>query len=303
MRLGAIDIGSNAIRLQITKVVCRGDNLPNFKRLEFIRFPLRLGKEVFKKGRISLENEAKFLELMSVYHSLLSLYEVDAYMACATSAMRESDNGKEIIAKVKANTGLNIEIISGDKEAEIINKAIYAYLDEQNVIHIDVGGGSTEINIYQNHKKINSYSFQLGSVRSLMREQADTEWKLIKAWISEHTKGMQPLMAIGTGGNINKLYDLAKRKTNKTIHINEIKRLREELEKRSQEERMSDFGLNEDRADIILPASEIYLRAMKAAQAEQIIVPKVGLREGIIQRLFERYCQDNQKQSLALTKP
>ena len=298
LRLAAIDIGSNALRLHISRVrYSEKDGLPSFKRIEQVRFPLRLGTDVFSLShKISPKNEAKFIEVMHAFKNVMEVFEVNDYMACATSAMRESKNGSYIAERVKREVGININIISGDMEADLINKSILSYVSTNNFVHIDVGGGSTEVNIYHNLNKIEARSFNMGSVRSIAddkknvtKEYIDKENQILKDWIQKAIKPLSsPVNAVGTGGNINKLYDLAKPSKNKVLSIKEIERLYKELSKRNYQERINDFGLNDDRADVIVPATEIYLKVMKSAGIKEIIIPKVGLREGIIQHLFEK---------------
>ena len=299
LRLAAIDIGSNALRLHISRVRFSGkDNFPSFKRIEQIRFPLRLGTDVFSlSNEISPRNEEKFLQVMHVFKNVMDVFEVNDYMACATSAMREAKNGEQIVERVEKEVGLLIQVISGDMEAELINKSILGYVSTDNFVHIDVGGGSTEVNIYHNLEKINAHSFDMGSVRSITtdkktatKEYLEKESQTLKDWIQKAIKPFSTTVnAVGTGGNINKLYDLSKNsKSGKSLTIKEMERLYKELKKRNYHERIRDFGLNDDRADVIIPATEIYLKVMKAANIKEIIVPKVGLREGIIQYLFEK---------------
>jgi exopolyphosphatase/guanosine-5'-triphosphate,3'-diphosphate pyrophosphatase len=299
LRLAAIDIGSNALRLHISRVrFSEKDSFPSFKRIEQVRFPLRLGTDVFSLShKISPKNEEKFLQVMRAFKNIMEVFEVNDYMACATSAMREAKNGKEIVERVKQEVGIPIHIISGDMEAELINKSILSYVSTANFVHIDVGGGSTEVNIYHNFEKIDAHSFDMGSVRSITtdkktatKEYLEKENQALKDWIQKAVKPLSTnVNAVGTGGNINKLYDLSKSsKSGKSLTLKEIERLYKELKKRNYQERIRDFGLNDDRADVIIPATEIYLKVMKAANIKEIIVPKVGLREGIIQYLFEK---------------
>ncbi len=299
LRLAAIDIGSNALRLHISRVrFSEKDNFPSFKRIEQIRFPLRLGTDVFSLShKISFAKEEKFLQVMKVFKDVMKVFEVDDYMACATSAMREAKNGNQIVERVKQEVGIPINIISGDMEAELINKSILNYVSTDNFVHIDVGGGSTEVNIYHNLEKIEAHSFDMGSVRSITtdkktatKEYLEKENQALKNWIQKAIKPLStPVNAVGTGGNINKLYDLSKNSKNgKLLTIKEMERLYKELKKRNYQERIRDFSLNDDRADVIIPATEIYLKVMKAANIKEIVVPKVGLREGIIQYLYEK---------------
>ncbi|GAB3666391.1 rod shape-determining protein [Echinicola sediminis] len=288
MKLAAVDIGSNAIRLQITHVTHYENNI-NFKKIEYVRFPLRLGKDVFHDKRISDFNRRKFVKLMKAYKLLIDLYEVDDYMVCATSAMRESDNGREIADEVKEDIGLKIQIIDGNKEADLINIALWSYIDHRPYLHIDVGGGSTELNIYQNQKKIASKSFKIGSVRTLDNGKSPKVWNAMKSFIQENVDKKHRITCIGTGGNINKVFELSNpRKNKRYLDISKIKEIKAYLEEYSYEERINLLNLNPDRADVIIPASNIYLAAMEAANANKMIVPDVGLKDGLMNVLYER---------------
>ncbi|TAH26687.1 MAG: phosphatase [Cytophagales bacterium] len=292
MKLGAIDIGSNAIRFQITNVIDY-NGVITFKKVEYVRFPLRLGQDVFKYSRIMEASETKFVKLMATFKMFLDLYEVDDYMFCATSAMRESVNGKQIAERVKKEVGVDIEIIDGDREAEIINKVIFKNLDERSYIHIDVGGGSTELNLIVGKEKIAAQSFKIGSVRRLGGDDSPKEWERMKEWVDKEVSiFMRPMIAIGTGGNISKLYELANLPKVKSevakINIHNIEEVRKELARHTLEERINLLMLNPDRADVILPACDIYMSVMKWASAKDIIVPDVGLKDGLLQLLYER---------------
>lgn len=288
MKLAAVDIGSNAIRLQITKVIDYQGNV-NFKKVEYVRFPLRLGKDVFETGMISKYNEERFIKLMKAFKLLIDLYEVDDYFICATSAMRESQNGQEIADKVNGLTGLVLNIINGDEEAEIINKAIILSLDNKKYLHIDVGGGSTELNLYVNKEKIVARSFKLGSVRRLGHYDTPQIWEEIHEWINENVKKKyKGVIAIGTGGNINKILDLAKKRSGTFIPIEKVEEIQKYLRSYSLEERINLLQLNPDRADVIIPASEIYLAVMKAAGATKIMVPDAGMKDGMMKILYEK---------------
>lgn len=265
--------------------------------MEYVRFPLRLGHDVFQYNEIRPEKEAKFIKLLHTFKMFFELYEVDDYIICATSAMRESKNGRDIAQKVKDQLGLNIQIIDGEKEAELINKVIFNYLDEKAYLHIDVGGGSTEINIFLNKKKVATNSFKIGSVRRLGGVDTPEEWTELKEWISKAVKGIpKPITAIGTGGNISKIYDLAKVSKSKSekalININKIEEVQSMLKSFTLEERMNKLMLNPDRADVILPASDIYLSAMKWAGAKKMLVPDVGLKDGLMLSLYEKHKQE-----------
>lgn len=288
MKLAAVDIGSNAIRMQITSVT-QYEGKINFKKIEYIRFPLRLGVDVFHHQKISDINRRKFIKLMRAFKLLIDLYEVDDYMACATSAMRESVNGKEIVLEVKEEIGLKINIIDGNKEAELINKSLNKFFDEKTYLHIDVGGGSTELNIYKNREKIASKSFQIGSVRALQDQVAVPVWNSMERFVYKHLENSHSATAIGTGGNINKIFELSlPRKNKRYLDFEKIGEVLNRLESLTFEERINKLNLNYDRADVIIPAGKIYQRVMQAAKSKKMIVPDLGLKDGIIQVLYER---------------
>lgn len=293
MILAAIDIGSNAIRLQIIRVIKEND-LVSFKKLEFLRFPLRLGKDVFKEGTIGEATKNKFEKLMRTFKLLIELYEVDAYSAVATSAMREAKNGKEIVATIATYFDLKIDIINGKAEAEMLSKAIVPYLDDKNYIHIDVGGGSTELNLYKGKNKINSQSFKIGSVRNLNIVKRKEIFKSMTTWLKQKKNKIgAPIIAIGTGGNINKLFKLSRQKYNGSISFTELNALRLYVNAFNYEKRINILKMNPDRADVIVPAAEIYSEVMKMAGADSIIVPGVGLKDGILYSLFEETSKES----------
>jgi exopolyphosphatase / guanosine-5'-triphosphate,3'-diphosphate pyrophosphatase len=298
IKLAVIDIGSNAIRFQMMSVL-DNNGQPFFKKVEYIRFPLRLGHDVFTEGRIGLESEVKFIKLMQTYKNLIDLYEADMYMACATSAMRESVNGAEIAYKVKTLVGLNIDIIDGNREAEIIANAISSYIDYRNYIHIDVGGGSTELNIYVKQEKIAAKSFAIGSVRKLENGNTSAGWKDMKKWVKKNTEDLTSITAIGTGGNINKIFELATEKQALTITIEEVERVKAQIESYSMEDREIALRMNSDRADVIIPATEIYLGVMQFAKADKIIAPDVGLKDGMVNLLYQQYVESRESKVLA----
>lgn len=290
MRIAAIDIGSNAIRLQVSTIL-RYNKRDTLKSLEYIRFPLRLGQDVFSEGRILPETEEKFIKLMGAFKTLLDLYEVAGYRVCATSAFREAENGVQIAIRTFEEVGIPLEIIDGDEEANLINRAIFKFLDEKTYLHIDVGGGSTELNLYVQHQKIASQSFQLGSVRNMKHAEFPEAWVKLEEWIGTHIqKEHQPVTAIGTGGNIAKLFELSatKNKKARSINLGELSTVHFMVSRMSLEERISQLMLNPDRADVIVPASEIYLHVMQKAKAKKVIVPDLGLKDGILDTLYER---------------
>ncbi|GAB4009551.1 rod shape-determining protein [Spirosoma migulaei] len=285
MKLAAIDIGSNAARLQISTVL-HNDSLVSFKRVEYVRFPLRLGHDVFNFGALTPESEARTTKLLQAYKLLMELHEVEGYMACATSAMRESSNGHEIADRIEAATGIKIHIIDGSKEAELINNVVVQALDDQQYLHIDVGGGSTELNVYENRKKINSKSFKIGSVRLLEGKEHKGAWRKIEDWVEDNVDATREITAVGTGGNISKLFNLASKTSELETTRTEIERIRDYIASFSQEDRINKLRLNADRADVIVPAADIYISVMKWAGANRIIVPDLGLKDGIIQQVY-----------------
>ncbi len=294
MKLAAIDIGSNAIRLQITNVI-ESPNESYFKKLQYVRFPLRLGADVFEIGKLSDYTRGRFLKLMESFQILVDLYEVTDIMACATSAMREAENGEEIIAEVKEKIGLDIKLIPGSMEAKMIKDAIQDYLVDDEYIHIDVGGGSTEINIFEYGEKQNSESFKIGSVRRMQHHDTPAVWTEMEEWVKANSKGKKDLIAVGTGGNITKYQELLQRKPGKAISIKKILELRDYIASLSYEERQIVLKLNPDRADVILPASDIYISVMQWAKSSRIIVPDVGLKDGLLKELYKLHKDEDKR--------
>ena len=288
MKFAAIDIGSNAIRFQVSTVL---DNVPTpfFKKLEYVRFPLRLGHDVFTSGRISQKSMEKFRKLMRAFKLLVELYEVDDYMFCATSAMRESENGEELAGMVRDELDIEINIIDGIREAEMINRAIHSYLSDKTYLHIDVGGGSTELNLYTAGKKIKTRSFKIGSVRVLEHHDSPLMWEDMEHWVKENVKkSFGKVTAVGTGGNISKIFELARTKTGKVLSLKKVKQIRDMIATYSLEERIYKLQMNPDRADVIIPASGIYIKVMEWAHASSILVPEVGLKDGIMLYLYDK---------------
>ncbi|MEX2230760.1 MAG: phosphatase [Cyclobacteriaceae bacterium] len=288
MKLAAIDIGSNAIRFQVSTIL---DNsaVVLFKKLEYVRFPLRLGHDVFTTGRISPQSQGKFKKLMKAYKLLLELYEVQDYMFCATSAMREAENGQKLADEVLEQFGITIHIIDGDREAEIINRAIHSFLTDKTYLHIDVGGGSTELNLYTGGKKIKTRSFRIGSVRILEHNDSPQMWQEMEQWIKEQVKkDYGRVTAVGTGGNITKIFELAQLKPGKTMSLKKIREIQKMIGNYSLEERIYKLQMNPDRADVIMPAADIYTKVMEWAHASSILVPDVGLKDGMMLLMFEK---------------
>lgn len=287
MKFTAIDIGSNAIRFQVSTVLDK--DVAVFKKLEYVRFPLRLGHDVFTTGRISEKSQEKFKKLMRAFKLLIELYEVDDYMACATSAMRESENGIALAEEVYNTMGLEIQIIDGNREAELINMAIQSYLGTQTYLHIDVGGGSTELNLYVGGRKIKTRSFKIGSVRVLEHYDSPIMWEDMEKWVRDNVKkDYGKVIAVGTGGNISKIFELASVKAGKMLSINKVSSIKAMIEQYTIEERIYKLQMNPDRADVIVPASSIYLKVMEWANAKNILVPEVGLKDGMLLHLYEK---------------
>lgn len=290
MKIAAIDIGSNAARLQISSVLKDG-GYTSFKKVEYVRFPLRLGHDVFTYGSLTPESQERTIKLMKCYKLLLELHEVEGYMACATSAMRESANGHEVVERIAHETGIKIHIIDGSKEAELINNVVVQALVDGQYLHIDVGGGSTELNLYFNRQKVASKSFKIGSVRLLEGKESKGAWQKMERWIEENVDSYEPVKAVGTGGNISKLFNLVSKTSDNATSVEELTRMRNYIASFSQEDRVHKLRLNADRADVIVPASDIYISVMKWAGASEIIVPDLGLKDGIIQLVYENLCK------------
>ncbi len=290
MKFAAIDIGSNAARLQISSVL-DNEGMISFKRVEYVRFALRLGHDVFTDGSISPESEVRIFKLMHAYKLLMDLHEVQDYSICATSAMREASNSSEIITRVHKILDMKIHLIDGTREAELINDVVVKSLNpKKNYLHIDVGGGSTELNFYRNQEKFATKSFKIGSVRLLEGKEKAGDWDKMQNWISQQKSLIKgPVHAVGTGGNISKLYNLSTQvDEQKTMDFTELKRVADFVGSFTYEERVNKLRLNTDRADVIVPAASIYLTAMDLAGCETIFVPDLGLKDGIIQMLHER---------------
>lgn len=262
-----------------------------FKKAELIRVPIRLGEDSFLTGKISAKKADKLVTAMKAFKNLIDVYDVIDFRACATSAMRDAENRYEVVERVRKEAGIKIEIIDGKTEADIIYaNHIEEHLDKSNnYLYIDIGGGSTEITLFSKNKVVVSQSFNIGTIRMLHNQIEKEYWNYFKNWVKEITEGYKPMMAIGSGGNINKLFKMIGRKPNKPIPTVKIKNLYEWLELYTYEERMRVFGLNPDRADVIIPASKILLTVLKKAEIEKVIVPQIGLSDGIVHQLYENY--------------
>ena len=289
MKLAAIDIGSNAARLLITEVTKDEKDNPVFNKLNLIRVPLRLGFDVFEYGIIPKAKIGMMLQTMKAFKHLMNAYEVKNVIACATSAMRDAKNSTDIIRKIKLETDISIEVISGDKEAGLVfENHIAETLDkDHSYMYIDVGGGSTELSFFSNGTLIFKESFNIGTIRLLQDKVNDKTWEVMKEIIKTVTKGQKEVMAIGSGGNINKIFSMSKRKEGKPITLELLKDFHKELSDVSLEERMKLYNLRPDRADVIVPALLIYINAMRWAGASEMYVPKIGLVDGLIHHLWD----------------
>jgi exopolyphosphatase/guanosine-5'-triphosphate,3'-diphosphate pyrophosphatase len=289
LKLAAIDIGSNAARLLITEVFEKENAEPVFNKINLIRVPLRLGIDVFENGLISKDKANKLIETIKAYKHLLSIYEVKHLKACATSAMRDAANASDILKQVKEATGIDINIISGSEEASYINENHVAeHLNkEHSYLYIDVGGGSTELTFFAKDKMVFKSSFNIGTIRLLKKKVEDGHWEELKNFIKQQTKNYNNITAIGSGGNINKVFSLSKKKEGKPLHIDLLKDYLKELSSVNLQQRMELYKLREDRADVIIPALQIYVNVMRWADIEEIYVPKIGLADGLIHLLYE----------------
>jgi exopolyphosphatase/guanosine-5'-triphosphate,3'-diphosphate pyrophosphatase len=290
LRLAAIDIGSNAARLLITDVIQGPQEIPEFIKVVLVRVPLRLGFDVFDKGQISSGKVEKLIKTIKAYKLLLDVYEVKHYRACATSAMRDAVNAIDIIKKVKSETGIPIEIISGQEEASFIyeNHIAENMTSEESWLYIDVGGGSTELTFFSDGKLVFKESFNIGTIRVLKNQVTESQWDLMKEFIREKTKGYHHVSAIGSGGNINKIFSISKRKEGKSLTLDLLRDYYKEFSSLTLEQRISLYKLREDRADVIVPALLIYINVMRWADAEEIFVPKIGLADGLVHTLYEQ---------------
>lgn len=294
LRYAAVDIGSNAVRLLIADITHSDEHGYGFKKNTLIRVPLRLGDDAFLDKNISDRKADDLVKTMTAFKNLMEVYHVDTYLACATSAMREAQNGDLIVKRIKEEANLNLEIIEGQREANIIySNHIEQTLDSnKNYLYIDVGGGSTELSVFVNKIPVASKSFNIGTIRILDNQDKDETWQEMKLWVKDNTKGLKSLAGIGTGGNINKLFRMSEEKDTAPLSFLKLKTLYNQLNNYSLKERITLLGLNQDRADVIIPASEIYLTLMKWTGIKQIYVPKVGMVDGIINLLIEENLQD-----------
>lgn len=286
----AIDIGSNAVRLLIKHVEEDSNGVPHFSKVLLLRIPLRLGFDVFAMGKISEQKEKNLIRLMKSYRHIMKIYDVDSYRACATSAMRDAANGMQIIKYIRKKTDIKIDIIDGQEEARMIYNNHIEQLEDRtgNYMYVDVGGGSTEINLLSQGELVCSRSYNIGTVRILNQAVKDSEWQRLKDDMAALALSYSQINIIGSGGNINKLYRLAdkKEKKQKRMTVDTLRQLYDSLKVLTVEERMEQYGLKPDRADVIVPAGTIFLTIADLIQAAFIYVPVIGLSDGIIDNLY-----------------
>jgi exopolyphosphatase/guanosine-5'-triphosphate,3'-diphosphate pyrophosphatase len=290
LRFAAIDIGSNAVRLLIADIIETPDDL-RIKKLSLTRVPLRLGASVFEKGTISGSKARKLAKTMKAFRYLIDVYNVKDFRACATSAMREASNREEVVQKVREYSGVNIEVINGQTEGNLILSTFKTQkLDPgQSYLYIDVGGGSTEITLLKNGKRQRSRSFKIGTVRILKGKVKEKAWKEMREWVAEICTNQESLIAIGTGGNINRYFKLSGLAYGQLMGTSDLQSLHDKVAALSFEERMVTLRLRPDRADVIVPAGEIYLQVLEAAKIDKMSVPKIGLSDGIALYLYRKH--------------
>ncbi len=284
----AIDIGSNAVRLLVSTITEKEGMETNFRKTSLVRVPIRLGADVFLKQKVSEKNRARVIDTMQAFNLLMKSHGVEKYKAYATSAMREAKNALEIARTVKEKTGIEIEVIDGSHEAAIIAVTdLHALIQTDcNYLYVDVGGGSTEYTMYSNGKTIASRSFKVGTVRMMEDLVEHKTWEEMQDWVKQTTKDFHDINLIGSGGNINNIFKTSGKKEGKPLSLKYLRDYDEKLNSYTYEERITELDLKNDRADVIIPASKIYVNSMKWAKANWIYVPKIGLADGIIKSLY-----------------
>ena len=287
-KYAAIDIGSNALRLLISNVIEYKKETITLKN-SLVRVPIRLGEDAFTTGIISRKNIKQIIRSMKAFKNLMKVHNVKNYLAFATAALREAKNGKDVVNRVKKKSGINIQIINGKKEAKIIsNSNVFEGIDsKKTILYIDVGGGSTELSIIRNKRVLKSISLKIGTVR-LLEDGVDSKtWNKAKEWVITCTKPYKNIFLLGTGGNINKLHKISKNKENQPLTYNELKKIYKNLNSLSYEERIIEFALNQDRSDVIIPATKLFLKIFEWSGAKVVYVPRVGLSDGMIKELYK----------------
>jgi len=291
MKFGAIDIGTNAARLLIGEVLTNEKGFKFIKKISYTRIPLRLGVDVFDKGRIKTKKQIEFTKTIKAFKLISEVFEVTDLRACATSAMREAENGIEIQQQILKETGVNIEIIDGAEEAKLIFSTFFL-LDfdyAKPLVVVDVGGGSTEITIFKNSKIVSAKSFKIGTIRLLQGKVKDSVWVKVNEWIGSNTDKSTAYQILGTGGNINKIHKLLGKEYMKAIYLDELNELLHNIEPLTVKQRIKTYNLKQDRADVIVPALTIYTRILSQLKAYKIYAPKIGLSDGIIYDLYKKH--------------
>ena len=290
MKLGAIDIGTNAARLLVGEIDINDEGFSFVKKVSYTRVPLRLGMDVFDKGKITSKKKGDFVKTIKAFQLIADVFNVKELRACATSAMREASNGKEVQKAIKKETGVDIEIIDGEEESRLVFSAFFLLEVDKNTpfIVIDVGGGSTEVSIFQDGTKVAAKSFKIGTIRILKGKVSISIWDDIDAWLDKNTSSKLKYRVFATGGNINKVHKILGKRDMQSINIDELNELYNQLKPLSVEKRIKKFQLKEDRADVIVPAISIYTGIMSKIKAKKMVVPKIGLADGIIYGLYEK---------------
>jgi exopolyphosphatase/guanosine-5'-triphosphate,3'-diphosphate pyrophosphatase len=290
MKFAAIDIGTNAVRLLI-KEVNMIDGVCDVRKVSFTRVPLRLGEDVFETGRISNKKARNLVKVMRAFWYLMDVYSIEWFRVCATSAMREAKNVEEVCELVLREANVTIELIEGQEEADLIfrNFSVATYKSNSDFLYIDVGGGSLELTLIRDGKRIRGQSFKIGTLRTMKGMVEDGEWDAVAEFVKHISENSEPILSIGTGGNINRIQRLIRNPKNSPISLSKIEEIKNKLKTYSFEDRIQEFSLKPDRADVIIPAAETYIRIMKLAGSNKIIVPKVGLSDGIILKIHEEY--------------
>ncbi len=288
-KYAAIDIGSNAMRLLITNIVEQEGKEAQFNKSALIRVPIRLGQDAFTVGEISEENIDRMVDAMKAFQLLMKVYKVEKYKACATSAMREAYNGKEVADIILEKTDIEVDIIDGKIEATIIASSdLHDFLKtDKTYLYVDVGGGSTEFSLFSDGKMLVSKSFKIGTVRMLNNMVSDIVWEEIEKWIKNNTQEYEEVILIGSGGNINKLFKLSGKLQDKPLSYLYLNSQYQYLSSLTYEQRIAELAMNTDRADVIIPATKVYLNAMKWSGARQLYVPKIGLADGIVKAMYQ----------------
>ncbi|MCB0454026.1 MAG: exopolyphosphatase [Aequorivita sp.] len=287
-KYGAVDIGSNAIRLLVMSVIEQEGRDTIFKKTSLVRVPIRLGAEVFLEGKISENSANRMIDAMTAFKLLMKTHNINRYRACATSAMREASNGRQVAEAIEKKSGLSINIIDGNDEAAIIASTDLKNLiqDDKVFLYVDVGGGSTEFTVFANGKNVASRSFKLGTVRLLEDRVDESIWGEMEVWIKNELKDYKHVSMIGSGGNINSIFKKSGKKLGKPLSYLYLSSYYELMKSLSYEERITELDMNPDRADVVIPATRIYLSAMKWSKAKNVYVPKIGLSDGIVRSLY-----------------